>query len=98
MVGWSQTAAGTSHAFLWEDGVLVDLGALGGDESRARAINNAGLIVGDSVDGTATLRPVKWDRGALVELPVLDPDLGGSAYDVNQKGTVVGRNLISPGG
>ena len=101
VVGWAQTAAGTNHAFMWDDGVLTDLGALAGDESRAFAINNAGLIVGDSVDivgdpedPVGLLRPVKWDDGVLIELPTLDPDLAGTAYDINEKGTVVGRTTI----
>lgn len=39
-----------SHAFLWQDGVMTDLGALPGDtNSRAMAINDQGQIVGESI-------------------------------------------------
>ena len=31
IVGSSETAAGETHAFLWENGHMTDLGTLGGD-------------------------------------------------------------------
>jgi uncharacterized membrane protein len=37
-----------THAFLFESGVMVDLGALPGGESEALGINNHGQIVGSS--------------------------------------------------
>ena len=47
VIGFSATAKGRNHAFLWREGKLSDLGVLpGGSASGASAINEHGQIVG----------------------------------------------------
>jgi probable HAF family extracellular repeat protein len=48
IVGASQTADGTVHAFKYEAGAMTDLGTLGGSTSWAFAINAAGAVVGSA--------------------------------------------------
>jgi probable HAF family extracellular repeat protein len=106
VVGWSTTNATcviNDHlcrtAFLWEDGVMTDLGFLPGDEeSVARAINNDGLIVGtsefDILFGSGTFHGVTWTGGAIA--PLADFGAGSFPSDVNASGRIAGW-AMNPG-
>ena len=82
------------HAFLWEDGVMTDLGLLPGDEdSGAAAINNRGQIVGSSGRTEpdtyeSFYRPFLYENGGMRALPV--PSTESYAGDINKSGVVVG--------
>jgi probable HAF family extracellular repeat protein len=70
-------------AFLWQNGVMSDLG-VGGDYSTARAINNAGLITG-SFGTSGTSHVFLWKNGTMI-------DLGWSSSggtDINDVGQLV---------
>ncbi|MFT5463448.1 MAG: putative HAF family extracellular repeat protein [Planctomycetota bacterium] len=104
VVGWATipgctTAAGLQcrRAYVWDNGVLTDLGKLSGDEdSFARSINNSGLIVGtsesDVIFGSGTYHGVFWSGGVITPLP----DLGNGtsfARDVNDSGLIAGHSV-----
>ena len=65
VVGGSTTTAGSGHAFLWEKGVMTDLGTLGEGNSYASyasGINARGQVVGDSLSltGSGTFHAFLW--------------------------------------
>ena len=89
------------HAFLWENGVMTDLGVLPDDaESAAAAINSSGVIVGwSSRVNTATIqetfRPFIYQNGSMTAIPV--PSADAQAADINDSGVVVGTMKASGG-
>lgn len=94
-----------SRAALWKNGRIVDLGSFGGGQNAALSINDAGQVVGNSlntvsdshsmIDGLAgnpngtQTRAFLWQNGKLRDLGTL----GGSDADalfINQRGQIVG--------
>src|SRR4051812_38211155 len=49
VTGYSETADGQIHAFIYSHGEMRDVGTLGGTGSLARAINDVGQVTGFSL-------------------------------------------------
>jgi probable HAF family extracellular repeat protein len=61
VIGWtSADNPDAPRAFLWRDGRIHYLGSLGGAHSLPVALNDSGLIVGESTTADGTLKAVKW--------------------------------------
>jgi probable HAF family extracellular repeat protein len=94
IVGTSDLAGGGSHAFLYESGVMRDLGSLGGDSAPV-AINNAGLIIGNS----SPSGPFLYLNGTMRSLNDLIPAGSGwrlqQASGINSSGQIVGTGLLN---
>lgn len=80
------------HAFLWENGSMVDIGTLGGNRSKATSINNLGYIAGYSKTSAEENHAFQWINGVMTDIG----SLGGSHYPltqvtgINDNGQIVG--------
>jgi len=91
------------HAFQWKNGVITDLGSLGGVDhcSAATSINDRGLIAGNSENdvidpilGANELRAVVWEHGEIHDLGTFGGNVS-LATGVNNRGQVVGLATTS---
>ena len=83
------------RAFLWEKGVMTDLGYLFDRILAAVAINNRGQIVVSSLHPLNETVDFVWEEGRRIPLGTL----GGSYTDavaINERGQVVGSSHINP--
>lgn len=92
-MGNAQTAAGYSMAFLWDGKEMKSLGTLGGTQSYAYAINNAGDVAGYSWTSDGVTHGFLYRNGILLDLNSLLPIGSGwtidGAYGVNDAGQIL---------
>jgi len=98
------------HSFLWQNGVMTDLGTMGGNSSFAQWINNRGQIVGlsqiNAIDpngevhlcgagpGNQMVRPYLFENGKFQELGTLG-GYNAAALGINDSGQVSGGSEVT---
>ncbi len=105
VVGSSESSASRSHAFLWTNGVMTDLGTLDGRTSSTSGsldINENGVVAGISrfltVDhnfNTITVvRAVIWSDGGIIDLGSAGGENGSSrAESINDSNQIAGTDV-----
>jgi len=79
-------------AFLWSNGVMTDLGTLGGAFSTPSGINRSGQVTVISFDSTNQfVQSFLWTNGSKTPLTSLGGDFV-EATTLNDSGTIVGAN------
>ena len=93
-----------THTFAWRNGVVSDLGSLGGADycSEPFWVNDRGDIVGASENGLIDqqffgfnqMHPVLWRNGEIIDLGTLGGNQGG-AWGINSRGQIAGDSTTS---
>jgi probable HAF family extracellular repeat protein len=99
VVGTSQTAKHRTRAFFFRDGVMLEIGQLGGHDSAALGINDADEAVGYAdVGGMYAVHAFLYRNGRTKDLGALASGDYSAAAAINNRGHIVGRsNLVYAG-
>jgi len=91
ITGYSSTASGFDHAFLYSDDKMEDLGTLpGGSSSGGDAINESGDVAGYSTISEINYHAFLYSHGFMQDLGTLPDFPNSAARGINDAGDVVG--------
>jgi probable HAF family extracellular repeat protein len=91
------------HAFLWQNGVMRDLGTLGGTNSAGSFVNEAGEVAGwsdtsstpNQITGLPPNHPFLWKDGKMRDLGTIGGTQIFELNALNERGQVVGQMTLA---
>lgn len=94
-----QVVGNSGHAFLWQNGIMRDIGTLPGSSfGYANGINNNGQVVGySSTNGDSIPRAFLYQNGSMKSLGTLGGTNWTVAYSINDNCQIVGYSPNSGG-
>lgn len=91
--GYVQSEPGAAtYAALYAGGTITELGGLGGSFGYARALNDAGQVIGSASTASGEFHSFLYSGGSLVDLGA-----AANAVNINNRGDVVGQLSIAGG-
>jgi probable HAF family extracellular repeat protein len=96
VTGLANASGELSDMFAYRNGILTDLGTLGGTSGTGNGVNASGQIAGYSTNASGTYRAFLTVDGTLTDIG----DLGGGSavgYALNDAGQVVGSAVTADG-
>jgi probable HAF family extracellular repeat protein len=85
----------TEHAFIYSNGVMQDLGTLGGKDSAGYEINDSGQVTGNSAQSNnSTYHAFIYSNGLMQDIGTLGGAQSGGA-GINKSGQVTGFSSLS---
>jgi probable HAF family extracellular repeat protein len=93
ITGTSDTATGGIHAFLWDNGRMIDLGTVGPDGvTLGSGLNNAGLVVGAGTVQSGEFHALLFQGRTILDLGTLPGATDSSAFAINERREIVGTS------
>lgn len=87
----------TYHAFLYTNGVMVDLDNTSQGWSSANAINQRGQIVGEFTTPLGFIHAFIYTNGTMLDLGTLPGGTYSTAMGINDSGVIVGQSSDASG-
>ena len=95
VVGWADTGAGMTQAFLYTNGQATYLGT---DNGVAYDINNAGQVVGASFNASGFGHAFLYSNGQMTDLGALPGHIGSVSNAISSVGQITGESHLTQGG